>query len=89
MLGVHPHDAGIVDHFTQNHNVVRSLHNLMQIVVEIVRQRRGAGGGTKSEQAALTQRSLLRIVEGAGRCGDTIVGGAYGPYGPEPCNTVT
>ena len=43
------------------------LHNLVQIVVEVIRQSRRAGGGGEAEQASLAERTALGIVVGAGR----------------------
>src|SRR5260370_8242994 len=65
MLPVHPHDTCVVNHFGEDHDRVRSLHDLMHIVIEIVGQRGRTGGGTESEQAALAERPLLRIIESA------------------------
>ena len=62
MLCVHPHDAGVVNHLAENQDRVRSLHDPVQIIVEIVRQRGWAGCRTESEQTAFAQRPLLRIV---------------------------
>src|SRR6266567_498615 len=61
----------------------------MQIVIEIVRQRRRTGSGTESEQAALAERPLLRVIEGARRLGCAIlalprVRGRGGPGPREP-----
>ena len=48
MLRIHPDDARVVNHFAEDHNRVWSLHDLMQIVIEIVRQCRRAGGGAEA-----------------------------------------
>jgi hypothetical protein len=39
----------------------------MQIIMEIVRQRPRSRRGTESEQAALAERPLLRVIVGTGR----------------------
>src|SRR3984893_11154545 len=67
MLCIHPHDACVMHHLGENHDRIWSLHDLMQIIVEIVRQRRWAGRRTESEQPALAERPLLRVIESAGR----------------------
>jgi hypothetical protein len=69
VLRIHPHDARVMNHLRQNHDRIRGLHDLMEIVVEIVRQRRRARCGTESEQATLAERPLLGIIESAGRRG--------------------
>jgi len=46
MLGIHPDDAGIVDHFNDNHHHVLTLHDLIVIVVKH-RQHRRAGTRAK------------------------------------------
>jgi hypothetical protein len=38
VLRVHPHDVGVVNHLGQDQDLVLGLHDLMQVVVEIVRQ---------------------------------------------------
>jgi len=73
MLRVHPHDAGVVHHLAENHDRILGLHNLMQVVVEIIRQRGRTGRGTEAEQAAFAEGALLRVVESAGRFGVRIL----------------
>src|ERR1700731_206445 len=67
MLCIHPHDACVMHHLGENHDRIWSLHDLMQIIIEIVRQRRWAGRRTESEQAALAERPLRGVMESTGR----------------------
>jgi hypothetical protein len=54
VLRIHPDNARIVHHLGEDHHGVLGLHDLMKIVVEIVRQRRWSGCRTESEQTAFT-----------------------------------
>ena len=67
MLRVHADDAGIVDHLGEDHHGVRRLHDLVEVVVEVVRQRRRSRRGSEPEEAALAEGTAFGIVVGAGR----------------------
>src|SRR5205085_8290444 len=57
VLRVHAYDAGIVHHFGEDHHGVGRLHDLVEIVVEVVGKRRRSRGGTKTQQTTLTERT--------------------------------
>src|SRR5215469_9910356 len=56
-----------MDHFGEDHDVVRGLNDLVQVVVEVSGQGRRAGSRTKSQDAPLTQGAEFGIIVRAGR----------------------
>ena len=60
MLRVHPHDAGVVHHLDEDHDVVFGLHDALEVVVQ-AREHRWPGA--EAEQAALGERKFFRGVE--------------------------
>ena len=61
MLRVHAHDARVVHHLEQDHDVVVGLHDPLEVVVEAGEGRRDAG---EAEQAALGAVADLHVVVG-------------------------
>ena len=61
VFAVDAHDAGVVNHFRENHHMARRLHDALVVVVQR-RQHRRPGGGAEAEQAAVRQRAAFRIV---------------------------
>ena len=59
VLGVQADDAGVVDHLDEDHHVVLSLHDALEVVVEAREGRRGAG---EADDAALGDRERFRTV---------------------------
>ena len=59
----------------------RGLHDLLEIVVEVVRQRGRTRGGIEAEQASLGQRARLRSVERPGRSGSGVPFAGAGIHG--------
>src|SRR2546430_6189720 len=57
MLGVHAHHSDVVHHLREDHNGLRCLHDLMEIVVKVVRQHGRSRGGSKTQQAAVGKRT--------------------------------
>src|SRR5262245_9528696 len=66
MLRVHADDARVVDHFREDHDRVGSLHNLVKVVVEVIRQHWWSRRRAKSEQTSLAERAAFGIIVGPG-----------------------
>src|SRR5439155_20824818 len=64
--GVKPDDPRVVHHLGEDHDGVRRLHDLVEVVVEVVRENGRTRRGPESEQTALAERSALGIVVRAG-----------------------
>jgi hypothetical protein len=54
-----------VHHLGEDHHVVGRLHDLMEVVVEVVRQDRRAGRRAEAQQAPFAERTTFGIVVGA------------------------
>src|SRR5258708_39926074 len=62
MLGVHAHNSGVVHHLREDHDGIRCLHDLMEVVVKVVWQNGRSRGGSKTQKAALGKRTAFGIV---------------------------
>ena len=69
MRRVHADDTRVVHHLGEDDDGVLRLHDLLQVVVEVVRQRRRSRRVAEAEQAALGERAQLGTVERSGRSG--------------------
>src|SRR5689334_12142557 len=63
MRAVDADNANVVDHLNENQYVIRSLHDLIVVVVEHRKHRR-SGRGAETDEAALGERPVLHAIKG-------------------------